>query len=375
MRLLRVIIHEFRMPLVSPFTTSFGTELDREGYLVEAVVDAGSGEIRGWGECVAMTEPVYSSEYCSAAIEVTERWLAPALFAAPDLTAERVTHLLRHIVGHPMAKGALEMAILDAQLRSRGQSFADYLGVTRSRIPAGVSVGIQDSPERMVEVVRDYVEQGYPRIKLKIEPGRDLAPTVAVRREFGPDLPLQVDANAAYTLNDARHLARLDDLDLLLIEQPLGESDLRQHAILARSIRTPVCLDESIVSPDSAADAIVLGAAAVINIKPGRVGGYLAARQIHDLARAHGIPVWCGGMVETGIGRAANAALAALPGFTLPGDVSGSDRFFTRDIVTEPMRMTDGTVPVPQGLGFGVEVDHEALADFTIGRRELSAPA
>lgn len=373
MRLRRLTLHTVRLPLVSPFTTSFATETEKETYLVEAVLDTPAGEFTGWGECVAMAEPLYSSEFLTGAVEVTRRWLAPTLFAVEDLTAETVGHHLRPVVGHPMAKAAVEMAVLDAQLRSQDRSFGSYLGVVRDSVPSGVSVGIQDDEAALLRVVTDYLEQGYARIKLKIRPGTDLAPVAAVRREFGPDLPFQVDANSAYTLADAGHLRRLDEFGLILIEQPLGESDLRQHAELARVLDTPVCLDESIDSAETAADAISMGAASIINIKPGRVGGYLEARRIHDLARAHGIAVWCGGMLETGVGRAANAALAALPGFNLVGDLSGSNRFYEED-VTEEIVMHDGVVDVPTGPGFGVTVDPAKLARFTESVEELRAP-
>jgi O-succinylbenzoate synthase len=216
----------------------------------------------------------------------------------------------------------------------------------------------------LLDAVAGYLEQGYLRVKLKIEPGWDVAPVRAVRERFG-DIPLQVDANAAYTLADARTLARLDDFDLLLIEQPLAEEDIREHAELARLLRTPICLDESIVSAKAAADAIALRAARVVNVKPGRVGGYLEARRVHDVCRAHGIAVWCGGMLETGVGRAANVALAALPGFTLPGDTSASDRYYARD-VTPPFVLDSGHLAVPTGPGLGVEPLPDALAEFTV---------
>ncbi|MGI8947893.1 MAG: o-succinylbenzoate synthase [Ornithinimicrobium sp.] len=372
MRLRELRLHHLDLPLVAPFTTSFGTEVSKATYVVEATVDTPAGPVTGWGECVAMRAPLYSPEHLSGAAEVTQRWIAPALFAVQDLRAESVAEHLEHLIGHPMAKAAVEMAVLDAQLRAIDLSFSAYLGVLRRTVPSGVSVGIQDTVSQLLEVVHGYVDAGYARIKLKIKPGADLEPVAAVRAEFGPDLPFQVDANAAYTLVDAPHLRHLDEHDLLLIEQPLGEADIRQHGELARLMRTPMCLDESIVSPEAAADAITLGAAAVINIKPGRVGGYLQARAIHDLSRAHGIAVWCGGMLETGIGRAANAALAGLAGFTLPGDISGSDRFYAQDIVTEPIVMHDGVVDVPTGPGFGVEVDREIMARFTTGVQTLT---
>ncbi len=236
-----------------------------------------------------------------------------------------------------------------------------------------MSVGIHESIAALEAAVAGYVEDGYVRIKLKIEPGWDLAPVAAIRRLVGPDVPLQVDANTAYGRDDIEHLCRLDEFDLLLIEQPLPEDDLLGHAALARAAATPVCLDESITSATTAADAIELGACEIANIKPGRVGGYLAAVTIHDLCRERGVPVWCGGMLETGIGRAANAALAALDGFTLPGDVSASRRFYERDIVTAPIDVVDGHVAVPTGPGFGVELDRPYLDQVTAWRDEIGA--
>ncbi|WP_434965021.1 o-succinylbenzoate synthase [Brevibacterium casei] len=363
MKLVSITLHQVSIPLVTPFETSFMRETEKDCYLVEATFDTDRGEITGWGESVAMISPLYSSEYVAAGIDVTRRWLAPILFGVDDLTAETVGWHLRHVVGHPMAKSALEMAVIDAQLQLNGQSFKSYLGGVVDSVPSGVSVGIQDTVEETVRVIGDYLEEGYARIKLKIKPGKDIAPVAAVREAFGDDFGFQVDANAAYTLVDASHLRRLDDYGLLLIEQPLGEADIRQHAELAKLMETPMCLDESIVSAEAAADAIALGAAAVINIKPGRVGGYIEAKRIHDLSAANGVAVWHGGMVETGLGRAANAALASLPGFTLPGDISGSNRFFHEDI-TEEIVMKDGRVDVPDTVGFGVTIDPAKLEKF-----------
>ncbi|MEJ3745974.1 o-succinylbenzoate synthase [Actinomycetes bacterium KLBMP 9797] len=366
MQVTAVELRRVAMPLVAPFRTSFGTETARDVLLVRVVTP----DAEGWGECVAMSEPAYSSEYVDGAAEVIRRFLAPRLMNAaslmtqPHLTAERVAGLLAPVRGHRMAKAALETAVLDAQLRARGESFGAYLGAARDRVPAGVSVGIMDSIPALLDAVAGYLAEGYLRIKLKIEPGWDVTPVRAVRERFGDEVLLQVDANAAYTLADAATLARLDAFELLLIEQPLAEEDIRQHGELARLIRTPVCLDESIVSVEAAADAIALRAARVINIKPGRVGGYLEARRIHDLCRANGIPVWCGGMLETGLGRAANVALAALPGFTLPGDTSASSRYFARDI-TEPFVLEDGHLRVPDGPGLGVVPLPDVLAEAT----------
>ena len=361
MKLEAVQLRTVRMPLVRPFRTSFGTQEARTILLVRALGPDGEG----WGECVAGDAPVYSSEYVDAARHVLRHHLVPRLLAAGDVGARQVTHVLGPVRGHRMAKGALEMAVLDAELRAAGQSLATALGAVRDRVPSGVSVGIPGSVGQLLEWVQEYVDEGYARIKLKIEPGFDLEPVAAVRERFG-GIALQVDANAAYSLADARHLAKLDRFDLLLVEQPLPEEAVLAHASLARTLRTPVCLDESILSAASAADAITLGACGVVNIKAGRVGGYLEAVRVHDVATAHGVPVWCGGMVETGLARAANAALAALPGFALPGDISASARFWAHDIVTEPTTVTDGTVAVPHGPGLGVEVDADALAEVTV---------
>ncbi|HEY2950227.1 MAG TPA: o-succinylbenzoate synthase [Micromonosporaceae bacterium] len=348
------------MPLVSPFRTSFGTEHSRDVLLVRAVTE----DAEGWGECVAMAEPLYSSEYVDGAAEMIRRFLIPAVATLVAVDAYAVEPLFARLKGHPMAKAAVQTALLDAQLREAGTPLAAYLGGVRDRVPAGVSVGIMDSIPRLLDSVSDYLAQGYLRIKLKIEPGWDVGPVRAVRERFGDDVLLQVDANTAYTLADTRHLARLDAFDLLLIEQPLPEDDLRGHATLARRIRTPICLDESVTSARAAADAIALGATSVVNIKPGRVGGYLEARRVHDVCVANGVPVWVGGMLETGLGRAANVALAALPGCTLPGDTSASDRYYARDI-TAPFVLDAGHLEVPTGPGIGVTPDPDALAAFT----------
>src|SRR5690349_13381710 len=355
------------LPLVSPFTTSFGTETVREVIVVRALTADGDG----WGEVVTQADPLYSSEYTQGAWDVALRFLAPALLDRQRVAPEDVAGILEPFKGHRMAKAGLELAVLDAALRAESRSFGEYAGAVRDRVPSGVSVGIQRDPAALVDAVRGYLDEGYVRIKIKIKPGRDVADTAAVRDAFG-GIPLQVDANSAYTLADADTLAELDRFDLLLIEQPLQEDDLVDHAALGRRLRTPICLDESIVSAKAAADALALGAASIINIKAGRVGGYLEAVAIHDLCREASIPVWCGGMLETGIGRAANAALAALPGFTLPGDVSASSRFYARDIVTEPAVLEDGHVRVPTGHGLGVEIDPVALEDFTVVRETIT---
>ncbi|HVA61544.1 MAG TPA: o-succinylbenzoate synthase [Mycobacteriales bacterium] len=359
MKLVALELRRVALPLVTPFRTSFGVQTTKDALLVKALTP----DAEGWGECVALADPAYSPEYVDGAQHVIREFLAPRLFTAPDLTGARVATALTAVKGHPMAKAALEMAVLDAELRAAGLPLAAYLGAVRDRVPSGVSVGIMDSVPQLLDAVDAYLAAGYVRIKLKIEPGWDVEPVRAVRERFG-DILLQVDANTAYELRDAPQLARLDPFDLLLIEQPLAEDDVRGHAALAKLVRTPICLDETITSARAAADAIAAGACAIVNVKPGRVGGYLEARRVAAVCAAHGVPVWCGGMVETGLGRAANAALAALPEFTLPGDVSGSDRFFSADI-TAPLVMRDGHLDVPTGPGLGVEPLPERLADAT----------
>ncbi|MDP1793229.1 MAG: o-succinylbenzoate synthase, partial [Acidimicrobiales bacterium] len=324
----------------------------------------------GWGECVAMGEPGYSSEYVDGAQLVLRKHLVPKVLAAGELTAGDIAPLLAGIKGHRMAKAAVEMAVLDIQLKIAGRSFGEALGAVKESVECGVSVGIPASIDELIEQVDGYLVDGYRRVKLKIEPGWDIAPVAAVRKVFGDELLLQVDANASYSLDDAEHLAKLDPFNLLLIEQPLPEDDFLGHARLAKKIASPICLDESIRTLKDAELAIELGACEVINIKAGRVGGYLTAVALHDLCYNAGIPVWCGGMLETGLGRAANVALAALPGFTLPGDTSGSDRYFTRDI-TEPFVIHDGLLDVPKGPGLGVTVDIDALTSVTTAVEEL----
>lgn len=368
MKLNAVELRRIDLPMVTPFRTSFGVQTTRDVLLVR--VETPDSE--GWGECVAGVDPLYSYEYTEGAQYVMKHFLLPRLFALPDIDAAGVAPALHPVKGHAMAKAALEMAVLDAELRIAGTSYASYLGGVREAVDCGVSVGIFDTDGELLEAVGGYLRDGYKRIKLKIEPGRDLDAVAAVRREFGDDVLLQVDANTAYTLADAQHLARLDEFDLLLIEQPLPEDDVRGHAELAKKVRTPICLDESITSARAAADAIAIGACSIVNIKAGRVGGYLEARRIHDLCAAQGVPVWCGGMLESGIGRAANVALASLPNFTLPGDTSASSRYYAQDI-TEPFVLENGTLKVPRGPGLGVSPLPDVLEDVTTSSEIVTA--
>ena len=355
-----------RLPLVTPFRTSQHSDDER----VVLLVCTHTTEGEGWADCAVGPGPFYEPEFLSGTRAVMAEYLVPMLTAAPAVTAARVQAVLGPIKGHQMAKAALETAILDAELRAKHMSFATYLGAVRDRVPAGVSVGIPGSVAELIAQVEGYLEQGYQRVKLKIEPGWDIEPIRAVRERFGPDVALQADANTAYTPASARRLRALDEFGLLLLEQPLAADDLLGHADLARLLTTPVCLDESITSPRVAAAALRLGACSVVNIKPARVGGYLAARAIHDLCAAHGVPVWCGGMLETGLGRAANLALAALENFTLPGDISATARYFTEDI-TAPFTLDDGHIAVPSGPGTGTEVLPDVLDRLTTHREIL----
>ncbi|MHB1988763.1 MAG: o-succinylbenzoate synthase [Acidimicrobiales bacterium] len=351
------------LPLVRPFRTSFGTERVREAILVHIETP----EADGWGECVSGAQPLYSPEFNDAAWTVIEQLFVPQLSSVSELFATDVAPLLSEWKGHRMAKAALEMAVLDADLRAQELSLQSYLGGRGETVTPGVSVGMTRTIDELIGIVAAHREEGYKRVKLKIEPGSDIEPVRAVRALLGDEFLLQVDANAAYTRSDGPHLSELDEFGLLLIEQPLGEEDLLGHAALASQIQTRLCLDESIVSCQVAVDALALGACEVVNIKAGRVGGYLEAKKIHDVCAAAGVPVWCGGMLETGLGRAANLALASLPGFCLPGDISATSRYFHEDI-TAPFVLDAGAIAVPTGPGLGVEVDRPTLDRLTTKR-------
>ena len=366
MKLKEIELRIIHLPLVRPFRTSFGTQTSREVLMVKVVNENGT---TGWAECVAMSEPLYSPEYVSGCLDLMKKFLIPALKSKPEITAEDVPVILKPFLGGQMAKASLETAILDAQLRDQKTSLATYLGATKSKVECGVSVGIANNLEALAEEVKSYVDAGYRRIKLKIEPGWDIKAVKHIRNLY-PEIPLQVDANQAYSRDDGKHLAKLDEFNLLLIEQPLDEHDILGHAQLSKEVKTPICLDESIISLQSAQDALALKATTIINIKPGRVGGYIESVKIHDLCLKNKIPVWCGGMLETGIGRAANLALAALPGFTLPGDTSASARYFKQDITT-PFVMEDGYLNVPQGAGIGVEPDLDFLDQITTHKEKI----
>lgn len=366
MKIARIVLRRAALPLVHPFTTSQYTEYHKNLLMVEVQTDIGVG----FAECSADDLPVYWAEYSEGAADVINRILGPDLMAADDVTPASVATILARYKGHRTAKAALEAAVLDAWCRAHDVSFADYFGATQRSVAVGVSVGITATISELLSQVDDYISDGYRRIKLKIQPGWDVDVVAAVREHIGDGIDLQVDANGAYRLQDTRHLSALDRFDLTLIEQPLAFDDLQGHAQLARSLTTPLCLDESVVSVQSAAHALAIGACRVINIKPCRVGGYLEARRIHDLCVGYDVPVWCGGMLESGVGRAANLAIAGLPGFSLPGDISATDRYFARDI-TPSFELVDGRIEIPRGPGFGVELDLDYLESLTTWRLDV----
>ncbi len=368
----RLALREIRLSLKAPFRISSGVVSERRIALL--TIEGGDG-LESWSECVAGEQPNYSAETIETAWLAIREWLAPRVlgreFGHPG---EVAAALDRGVRGHPMAKAAVEMGCWNLAAQAEGVPLARMLGGERAEVAAGISLGIQARAEDLVAEAAAAARRGYRKIKLKIAPGADLEFVAGVREALGGDVRLMVDANSAYTLEDADHLARLDAFDLMMIEQPLAPDDLVRHAELQRRLSTPVCLDESITGPDRAEDMITLGSGRIVNIKPGRVGGYGPSIAIHDLCRRSSIPVWCGGMLESGIGRAYNVALAALPGFTLPGDLSPSDRYWDHDIVFPPWTMDpDGMVRVPDSAGLGVQVDRDRIEDLTVRLETLSA--
>ena len=368
-RLSSIELRLIELTLVRPFETSFGRMDARVVPLVRMEADG----VEGWGEIVADHQPLFSSETISTARHVLADCFVPDLLTRTLSSVDDVAAALRRFKGHQMAKAGLELAFMDLAARSRGVSISEAIGGTRDRVPVGVSLGIEKDVDTLVSQVLAHVAQGYQRIKLKIKPGWDIDVVRAVRHAY-PEGLLSVDANTAYTLAQASHLKQLDAFELLMIEQPLAYDDMVDHAALQAQLRTDICLDESIVHTRAAAHALALGSCRLINIKIGRVGGYTEALGIHDVCLSRGAPVWCGGMLECGIGRAHNLALASLPNFSLPGDISASKRYWARDVLTRPFDVdADGTVGVPNGPGIGVEIDHAFLDAITVERRVFKA--
>ncbi len=357
-----------KLPLVHFFETSFGRIDDKHFILVRVDGDGATG----YGECVAEQDPYYSSETNETAWHIIKDFIAPRVLGADVAHPREVFPALKAIRGHNMAKAAVEMAAWDLFATQRGEPLGRVLGGTRDRIASGVSIGIQPSLGDLAAKVERELAAGYQRIKIKIKPGWDLEPVEMIRARFGA-IALMVDANAAYTLADADHLAQLDPFDLMMIEQPLDYDDIADHAALQRRLKTPICLDESIKTPAVAREAIAAGACRIINIKPGRVGGFGESIRLHDLCASRGIPVWHGGMLESGIGRAANVHLSTLPNFSLPGDIAASKRYFDPDLIEPPIEVAaDGTVAVPTGPGIGVTVREDRLDAATIRRLDIA---
>jgi len=367
----QITLHEIRMPLREPFRISSGSVSRRRILLVE--LRDGDG-VTVWSECVAGEQPNYSSETIDTA------WLALRLYVAPRILKREIASpedvhaiLAEDFRGHLMAKAAVEMGCWALEAVRQETSLAQLLGGTWRKIPTGISLGIQDSPMALVDRAQQAVEEGYRKIKIKIQSGADLDYLRSVREALGEEAPLMADANSAYRVEDADYLARLDEIDLMMLEQPLAADDLVRHAELQKQLHTPICLDESITGPDKVEDMMKLGSGRIVNIKPGRVGGFTAAKAIHHLCARHEIPVWCGGMLESGIGRAYNVALASLPNFTLPGDLSPSRRYWQEDIVKPEWVMDHvGLLTVPwDEPGIGVEVDRDFVGRLTVHSQTL----
>ena len=362
MKIERIELLEIRMPLVHFFETSFGRTTDRRIVLLRIRAEG----LEGWGEVTCGEMPFYSYETPGTAWHVLRDFLIPWALEKSWNSPADLAERFRPVRGHNMAKAALENALWDIAAQSQSIPLAELLGGTREEIPCGVSIGIQNSPEELLEKIRTEVAAGYQRIKVKIRPGWDVEILESIRKEY-PDIRLMADANSAYTLNDIAHLKLLDRFDLMMIEQPLGWDDIVDHARLQRELKTPICLDESIHTADDARKAIELGACKIINIKLGRVGGHSSARKLHDVCLAQNIPVWCGGMLESGIGRAHNIAMSTLPGFVLPGDVSASRRYWSQDIVDPEVAVSPrGTIEVPRKPGLGYVPNLERIEKVTV---------
>ena len=367
MKIESLTLHHISMPLVAPFETSFGRETDRQCILITLQADG----LTGYGECVATRDPGYNYETSGTAWHILKDFIAPLILGKDLSDADDFQKHVEGIRGHHLAKAGVEMALWDLLGKRDGKSLKEMFGGAQDKVEVGVSIGIQESVASLLRSVDSYLEKGYRRVKIKIKPGREVDETSAVRHAY-PDLRLQVDANSAYTLETSGALKPLDDLDLLLIEQPLFEDDIWDHRKLQAEFKTPICLDESVISPRHARYALEMEACKIINIKPARVAGLSQGIRIHDYCRAQNVPVWCGGMLETGVGRASNLAIASLSGFILPGDISASDRYYQRDITNESFVLNDdSTIDVPNAHGLGVTIDEDALKQFTLSEITL----
>jgi O-succinylbenzoate synthase len=367
-KLEKITLRQIRMPLLHFFETSFGRTTERHMLLVEV----SAGGVSGWGEVTAGENPFYNEEWTDSAWLIVRDYAAPRVLNFTLDSAADVNARTAHIRGHNMARGGLEVAVWDLEARQLGKPLYQHIGGgARHEIPCGVSIGIQESVPQLLQKIETELAAGYQRIKMKIKPGWDIDVIRQVRQRF-PDTKLMADANSAYTLADAPRLKALDEFGLMMIEQPLAHDEIIDHAKLQAQLQTPICLDECIRSAHQAQQAIAMDAGRIINIKLGRVGGFAEAKKVHDVAQAAGIPVWCGGMLEAGIGRAHNIALATLPNFVLPGDVSASKRYWARDIIVPPVETTPrGTIAVRDAPGFGYDLDHEFLDSITVRRETL----
>jgi len=370
MKIESVTLREIHMPLVHFFETSFGRVYSRRILLVSIEADG----VRGWGECVAGEDPFYSPEWAETAWPTIKHYLAPMLLKADLRSGRDCSALFARVRGHRMAKAGLENAVWDAEARTQKQPLWKLLGGSRREIACGVSIGIQDSPEQLMEKIETELAAGYRRIKIKVKPGWDLNVLEKIRSRWA-DILLSVDANSAYTLDETEHLRKFDAFKLLMIEQPLWDDEIYLHARLQKAIQTAICLDESIRHARDANFALEIGACRILNIKVGRVGGFTEAKKIHDVALQHNVPVWCGGMLESGIGRAHNIALSTLEGFRLPGDVSASKRYWKEDIIEPEVKVgADGMIPISDEPGTGYHVREDLIKKFTV-REETFLPA
>jgi O-succinylbenzoate synthase len=369
-RIAEIRLRQIRMPLVHFFETSFGRTYERDMVLVEVVSDG----VSGWGEVTAGENPFYNEEWTESAWRIVRDYAAPRLVGQTFESANDIWPRIQHVRGHYMARGGVETAVWDLEARRHGVPLWQEIGAgARREIPCGVSIGVQDTIDQLLGKIDTELKAGYQRIKMKIKPGWDVEAVAEVRRAF-PDILLMADANSAYTLADAAHLGKLDAFNLMMIEQPLSHDDIIDHATLQKSLTTRICLDECIRTPRHAEQAIELNACRIINIKLGRVGGFRNAKRIHDICQSAGIPVWCGGMLEAGIGRAHNIALATLPNFTLPGDVSASKRYWKRDIIRPEIDTTpQGTIAIRDDAGFGYDLDMEWIRETTVREETVAA--
>lgn len=362
MKVTEVVLRHMKMRMKAPFTTSFGTFQDKEFLLLEAKDENG---VSGWGESVAFHSPWYNEETLKTNWHMLEDFIIPSLLNKEIQHPDEVSESLSYIRKNNMAKSAFEGAVWDLYSKQKGIPLAKALGGKVNEIEVGISIGIQDSVEDLLNLIGEYAEEGYKRIKVKIKPGWDVDVIREVRKHF-PDIALMADANSAYTLDDIELLKQLDEFDLMMIEQPLASDDIIDHAVLQKELKTPVCLDESIHSCEDARKALDLGSCKIINIKIGRVGGLTESKKIHDLCQERGIPVWCGGMLEAGIGRAHNIALTTLSNFIMPGDTAASSRYWEKDLIEPEVTVEDGMIMVPEKSGLGYEPNYETIREFTV---------